>query len=81
MTNILIVEDDPAILIGLEELFRTENYNVTTISDGKDGLSFALLECPQLVILDIYLPNISGLDVCRTLRQNNFTNPIIMLTA
>lgn len=81
MIKIIIIEDDPAILIGLEELFKSENYEVTTFSDGKEGLSATLSKNPELVILDINLPNLSGLDVCRKLRENNFINPIVMLTA
>jgi DNA-binding response OmpR family regulator len=81
MTKILIIEDDPAILIGLEELFKSENYDVTSVSDGAEGLSIVLSVNPEIVILDINLPNLSGFDVCRKLRENNFTNPIIMLTA
>lgn len=81
MTKIIIIEDDPAILIGLEELFKSENYEVATFSDGKRGLSATLSKNPELVILDINLPNLSGLDVCRKLRENNYINPIIMLTA
>lgn len=81
MTKILIIEDDPAILMGLEELFNSENYDVTSVSDGKEGFTTALMLNPSIVILDINLPNLNGLDVCRKLRENKFTNPIIMLTA
>ena len=81
MTKILLIEDDPAILLGLEELFQSENYDVLSSSDGKEGFSLALTQMPDIIILDINLPSLSGLDVCRTLRENSFNNPIIMLTA
>ena len=80
MTKILLIEDDPAILLGLEELFQSENYNVLSTYDGKQGLSLALTQVPDIIILDINLPSLSGLDICRQLRENNFKNPIIMLT-
>ncbi|MCW8849266.1 MAG: response regulator [Melioribacteraceae bacterium] len=81
MTKIMIIEDDPAILIGLEELFAYENYEVTSVSDGKEGLEKSIIENPEVVILDVNLPNLNGFDVCRKLRENKFGNIIIMLTA
>ena len=81
MTKILLIEDDPAILLGLEELFQSENYNVLSTYDGKEGFNLALAQIPDIIILDINLPSLSGLDICRQLRENNFKNPIIMLTA
>ena len=81
MTKILLIEDDPAILLGLEELFQSENYNVLSTYDGKEGFNLALSRIPDIIILDINLPSLSGLDICRQLRENNFKNPIIMLTA
>jgi len=81
MNNILIIEDDPAILLGLVELFKFENYTVVISSDGIEGLNAALSGKPDLILLDINLPGLNGLDVCRKLRENKFTNPIIMLTA
>jgi DNA-binding response OmpR family regulator len=81
MNNILIIEDDPAILLGFEELFKSENCTVNSVSNGNEGLNLALESNPDLIILDINLPGLNGLDVCRKLRENKFTNPIIMLTA
>ncbi len=81
MTKILLIEDDPAILLGLEELFQSENYNVLSTSDGKQGYNLALSKIPDILVLDLNLPSLSGLDICRQLRENNFKNPIIMLTA
>lgn len=81
MKKILIIEDDPAIMIGMEQLFSVENYSVLKSEKGDSGLNFALKEWPDLIILDINLPNLNGIDVCKKLRENNFTNPIIMVTS
>ena len=81
MNKILIIEDDPAVLFGLEELIKSENYTAVTSSDGIEGLNAALSGKPDLILLDINLPGLNGLDVCRKLRESKFTNPIIMLTS
>ena len=81
MKKILIIEDDPAIKIGMEQLFIDENYDVLSCSEGDTGLNVALQEIPDLIILDINLPNLNGIDVCKKLRENNFNNAIIMVTA
>jgi len=81
MNQILLIEDDPAIVIGLEALLKSENYNVADSADGKEGLTKALETIPDLILLDINLPSLSGFDVCRMLRENKFSNPIIMLTS
>ncbi len=81
MNHILIIEDDPAIVVGLEALLKSENYNVSDSADGKEGLTKALETNPDLILLDIILPSLNGLDVCRMLRENKFLNPVIMLTS
>lgn len=81
MKKLLVVEDDPAILTGLKALLTSEDYDVISTSDGLDGEKLALLENPDLILLDINLPNLSGLEVCRKLREKNFNNPIFMLTS
>lgn len=85
MTNpayrILIVEDEEALLKGLELNLAREGYQILTAGNGEEGLRLALRENPQLVLLDIMLPGINGLDVCRELRRKGFDAPIIMLTA
>src|ERR1043166_7944559 len=85
MTNpvyrILIVEDEEALLKGLELNLAREGYQILTASNGEEGMCLALRENPDLVLLDIMLPGMSGLDVCRQLRQKGFDAPIIMLTA
>src|SRR6185436_15690688 len=79
--RILIIEDEPDLLRGLELNLKAEGYIVLTSSRGDTGLEHALRERPELVLLDIMLPGMNGLDVCRALRGRGFEAPIIMLTA
>src|SRR5262245_44663129 len=79
--RILIIEDEPDLLRGLELNIKAEGYEVLTASRGEAGLQIALSEKPDLVLLDIMLPGLHGLDVCRELRKQGFEAPIIMLTA
>jgi two-component system alkaline phosphatase synthesis response regulator PhoP len=81
MGKILIVEDEPDMVLGLKDNFEFEGYQVVTASDGVSGLERARSQKPDLVILDIMLPKLSGLEVCKTLRGEGFFTPIIMLTA
>src|SRR5689334_23370184 len=79
--RILIIEDEPDLLRGLELNIKAEGYEVLTAARGDSGFERALREKPDLLVLDIMLPGISGLDVCRELRKNGFEAPIIILTA
>jgi two-component system alkaline phosphatase synthesis response regulator PhoP len=79
--RILIVEDEPDIVRALELNLKAEGFAVLSAATGDAGLDVALRESPDLVLLDVMLPGMSGLDVCRELRRRNFTRPIIMLTA
>jgi DNA-binding response OmpR family regulator len=81
MTKILIVEDEPDMVLGLKDNFEFEGYEVLTAADGATGLERARTQKPDLVVLDIMLPKLSGLEVCKTLRGEGFEGPIIMLTA
>ena len=81
MGKILIVEDEPDMVLGLKDNFEFEGYEVVTASDGVAGLERARALKPDLVILDIMLPKLSGLEVCKTLRSEGFQTPILMLTA
>ena len=78
---ILIIEDDAAMLRGLKDNFVSEGYVVRTASDGQRGLDALLGEPPDLVILDLMLPKLSGYDICRAARSRALGMPIIMLTA
>lgn len=79
--RILIVEDEPDLLRGLALNIRAEGFDVLTAQTGDSGVKTALGERPDLVLLDVMLPGMSGLDVCRELRRQRFEAPIIMLTA
>jgi two-component system alkaline phosphatase synthesis response regulator PhoP len=80
-TKILIVEDEPNMVTGLRDNFEFEGYQVLTALDGVSGLESALTHSPDLVILDVMMPRMSGLDVCRELKAKRPSMPIIMLTA
>jgi DNA-binding response OmpR family regulator len=79
--KILVVEDEPAMVAGLRDNFEFEGYEVITASDGAEGLRRALDESPDLVILDVMMPRMSGLEVCKQIRAKRASIPIIMLTA
>jgi two-component system alkaline phosphatase synthesis response regulator PhoP len=81
MTRILIVEDEPNMVSGLRDNFEFEGYDVITAPDGVAGLQRALDESPDLVLLDVMMPRMSGLDVCKQLKTKRPSIPIIMLTA
>jgi len=81
VTKILIVEDEPNMVAGLRDNFEYEGFQVTTALDGVDGLERALKDSPDLVILDVMMPRLSGLDVCKQLKAKRPSIPIIMLTA
>ena len=70
MTKILIVEDEPNMVAGLRDNFEYEGYQVITAGDGVEGLSRALADSPDLVVLDVMKPKMSGLDVCKQLRPS-----------
>ena len=81
MAKILIVEDDASILLPLEDNLKLEGYEVASATDGSQGLAMAQEGHYDLVILDIMLPKLNGLDICRNLRQDKNATPILMLTA
>jgi phosphoserine phosphatase RsbU/P len=81
MSCILIVEDDPAILCGLKDNLEFESYQVFTASDGEAGYRAVRDHTPDLVILDLMLPKLSGYDLCRRVRDEGFNAPILMLSA
>ena len=80
-TRILIVEDEPAMVAGLRDNFEYEGYDVISAADGIEGLDRALADDPDLVVLDVMMPRLSGLDVCKQLKTRKPALPIIMLTA
>ena len=81
MKKILIIEDDPAILIGLRDSLVEEHYEVLSEDDGERGYNKAIKENVDLIILDIMLPSKNGIDICRDLRSNGINTAILMLTS
>ena len=81
MTRILIVDDEPEMVRGLQDNLRFEGYQTLTAADGARALALAVSETPDLIVLDLMLPGQSGWEVCRALRQRGLDIPIIMLTA
>ena len=81
MTKVLIVEDDPAILRGLADNLRFEKYEVLTATDGEAGYNLQHAQNPDLIVLDLMLPRMTGLELCRKLRTEGQQVPILMLTA
>lgn len=81
MNKILLIEDDPAIRLAVSESLAVENFFMKESENGEKGLSLALKENFDLIILDLILPDIDGIEVCKTLRANGLRIPIIMLTS
>lgn len=81
MPRVLIIEDEPAMQLGLRDTCEYEGYDVLVAPDGETGIQQALENRPDLILLDVMLPKMSGLDVCRRLRNEGVRTPIVMLTA
>jgi len=79
--RILVIEDEPQMLLGLRDNLELEGYEVITASDGEEGLAKALASAPDLVLLDVTLPRKNGFEVCRELRARANATPVVMLTA
>lgn len=79
--TILVIEDEPHILLGLKDALSFEGYRVVTASSGKEGLTQARAERPHVVLLDLMLPDMNGYQICEELRRHDAFMPIIMLTA
>jgi DNA-binding response OmpR family regulator len=76
-----VVEDDPHILLGLEEILKSEGYDVSVCSRGDRALDALTKARPALIVLDVMLPGLSGYDLCRQIRAKKIATPILMLTA
>ncbi|MCI0694795.1 response regulator transcription factor [candidate division KSB1 bacterium] len=81
MKRILIIEEDDAIMSGLANLLRNEGYEIRSAKSGQKGYQVAKEIDPDLIILDLKLPGMSGLEICKRLRDEGMTIPVIMLTA
>ena len=80
-TKILIVEDDPHILLGLEEVMKSDGFEVVVCNRGDQAVDAVTKHRPSLIVLDVMLPGKSGYDICRELRAKKIATPILMLTA
>lgn len=81
MQSILIIDDNPALLEGLSAMLRREGYEIRTERTGAAGYVSAMENVPDIIVLDLGLPDMDGLDICRQLRDKDITVPILMLTA
>ena len=81
MKKILIIEDDPAISMGLVELLESENYQTTSVDNGEKGYLLAKEGNHDLILLDLMLPGKNGMDVCKDLRKDGVNTSIIMVTS
>lgn len=81
MHKILVVDDEPSIVTLIKFNLEKAGYIVITAEDGRQGLDLSLTEKPDLIVLDLMLPGMDGMDVCKTLRQEKVETPILMLTA
>ncbi len=79
--SILLIEDDPAVAQSLIDGLEQANFQVAWCENGRSGISYARDQHPHLIILDVRLPDTTGFDVCRQLRQLQLRQPILMLTA
>lgn len=79
--KILIVDDEPNILLSLEFIFKREGFNVYIARDGEEALSIIKEDHPEMVILDIMMPKVDGYEVCRYIKENDKNMKVIFLSA
>jgi two-component system response regulator MprA len=79
--RILVVDDEPAVRSSLERALRLDGYEVELASDGQDGLTKLALISADAIVLDVLMPTMDGLDMCRRLRADGDRTPVLMLTA
>ena len=81
MKSILAIEDDPSLLNLLKIHLDNMQYNLSTASDGRTGLDKIMAGTYDLILLDLMLPEIDGLEVCKQMRAHGIKTPVLMLTA
>lgn len=81
MSKILIIEDDPTTMVLIRHCLQPHGHRLLDASDGTEGLRVALSQHPELVVLDVNLPNLTGFEVCEALRRADYGGAILMLTA
>jgi two-component system response regulator MprA len=81
MARVLVVDDEPAVRRALERALHLEQHEVTLASDGEEALDLLATQPADAVILDVMMPRLDGLEVCRRLRKAGDRTPVLMLTA
>jgi two-component system, OmpR family, response regulator MprA len=81
VARVLVAEDDRSVRESLVRALRLEGYDVTAVTDGEQALAQVETDPPDLIVLDIMMPNLDGLTVCRRLRSRRVATPVLMLTA
>ena len=81
MSTVLVVEDDRAVREAVERALSFEGYDVLSARDGAEGLSVVLNDTPDVIVLDVAMPHIDGLEACRRIRARGISTPVLMLTA
>ncbi len=81
MKRVLIVEDDSSLVIGLTSALETDGYEALVARTGPEGLRIALQERPDLILLDLMLPGMSGFEICKRIRDQHVRCPVIILTS
>jgi two-component system response regulator MprA len=79
--KVLVVDDEPAVLVALERALRLERYEVALARDGGEALEVLAAGSPDAIVLDVAMPGVDGLEVCRRLRATGDRTPVLMLTA
>ena len=79
--RILVVDDEPAVRTALERALLLERYDVTLAADGREALDVLAAIQPDAIVLDVAMPGVDGLEVCRRLRATGDHTPVLMLTA
>ena len=81
MKRVLIIEDDASLVMGLRVALANDGYQVLVGTTGDEGLRLALEERPDLILLDLMLPGMSGFEICKRLRDERVNSKVVMLTA
>src|SRR3954462_5541508 len=79
--SVMVVDDEPAVRAALERALRIERYDVRLAGDGAEALALLADGSPDAIVLDVSMPEIDGLEVCRRLRAAGDRTPVLMLTA